>query len=862
MPDPESSDRRERGGEPTEPSHLDPASVSLYGPAGAHSPVVSAAQQKAAMPPQIPDHELLRCIGRGSYGEVWLARNIFGEYRAVKILRRRDFTEDRPFEREFEGIRRFEPVSRSHPSQLAVLHAGKDEGAGSFYYVMELADSAGDEWRVTSDELKTSRAPQTGSGELVTRHSSLITAYVPRTLRHELKSRGRLPATECLDIGLALTTALAHLHQNGLVHRDIKPSNILFVGGVPKLGDIGLVTNVGDAQSIVGTEGYLPPEGPGTPQADIYSLGRVLYEISTGMDRREFPKLPEDLRQLGDAKLVLELNEILLRACAKDPAQRYRSAEAIHADLLRLQRGGSVRRQRSLEYAARFARRAALVAVGLALLALVLPKLLTGRTPEGTAVPEKASVFVLPFRSEGTNEVSVDLGRVTDAFIDSLALIEGVRRSPRKSGWRNFDEDELRHALAKTNNMRQVLTGRIANNNDTLSLTLRLYPRRSDQPLWTESFSGKTNELIELERRALRELTARVRLSISPNEQQRIGILLTNNLEALHWYQQAQAVYARKAGTQTGYTEVQKLAQRAVDLDGRYLDAEFLDAYMVRCLDQDRAPSAVWPILQRLMLGLLGQDDTYAPALDQMGGIELFLRRDWEAGYVFWSRGLLYQPERERHFFRAFYARMHGWKTEARVEQERFEQPEPTDCDRRFFMASSRWVERRYTEGVQVAQRTLELYPGHAEGYFWLAHCLVANSNYLEGIEATVKAQEVWKKQEMTALRAVAYAKMGQPEKAREALQELQEVQRTGPYLQPYFVARVYAALNDKDKALEYLEKAEQDSSSYLIFGDEGGGLRTDPAWDNLKDEPRFKELLRKVGLDQWPRPKPKDWSP
>ncbi len=78
------------------------------------------------------------------------------------------------------------------------------------------------------------------------------------------------------------------------------------------------------------------------------------------------------------------------------------------------------------------------------------------------AVPLKASVFVLPFRSVGSNEVSADLcSRVTDAFIDSLALIEGVRRSPRKSGWRYLDEDELRQALARTNNMRHVLTGRV-----------------------------------------------------------------------------------------------------------------------------------------------------------------------------------------------------------------------------------------------------------------------------------------------------------------------------------------------------------------------------------------------------------------
>src|SRR5207245_6454344 len=200
------------------------------------------------------------------------------------IVYRRDFTDDRPFEREFEGIKKFEPISRSHPSQLAILHAGKNDEAGLFYYVMELADSTGnpnDECRNPNAETATTRGefrPSELASTFDIRHSTL---YSPRTLRHDLTEHGRLPIAQCIEIGLSLTTALAHLHKHGLVHRDVKPSNIILVRGAPKLADIGLVTESGDSQSIVGTEGYLPPEGPGTPQADIFSLGKVLYEIST-----------------------------------------------------------------------------------------------------------------------------------------------------------------------------------------------------------------------------------------------------------------------------------------------------------------------------------------------------------------------------------------------------------------------------------------------------------------------------------------------------------------------------------------------------------------------------------------------------
>ena len=221
--------------------------------------------------PSIPDHELIRLIGRGSYGEVWLARSIMGAFRAVKVVYRKTFENDRPFEREFNGIQKFEPISRSHQSQVNILHVGK--GEGYFYYVMELGDDANAERGVASTE-----SPINGSINPET--------YAQKTLKGEVSRRGRLSFTECLEIGLSLTTALEHLHKQGLVHRDIKPSNIIFVNGIPKLADIGLVTGANATFSFVGTEGYIPPEGPGTAQADIFGLGKVLYEISTGKEKK------------------------------------------------------------------------------------------------------------------------------------------------------------------------------------------------------------------------------------------------------------------------------------------------------------------------------------------------------------------------------------------------------------------------------------------------------------------------------------------------------------------------------------------------------------------------------------------------
>lgn len=254
--------------------------------------------------PSIPNFEILSRIGGGSYGEVYLARSVTGMYRAVKVVRREDFEYERTFEREFEGIQRYEKVSQDHPGLVDVLHVGRDAQAGFYYYVMELAD----------DE----------SGESV---EQVGAAYKPRTLSSDLR-RGRVrPVRECVDLGVAIAGALGHLHHAGLTHRDVKPSNIIFVKGQPKLADVGLVASTGQ-RTFVGTEGYVPPEGPGTSSADLYSLAMVLYEMHTGKDRLDFPELPTNLEISPSVNRDewRALNGVICRAGSPDPRKRYESA--------------------------------------------------------------------------------------------------------------------------------------------------------------------------------------------------------------------------------------------------------------------------------------------------------------------------------------------------------------------------------------------------------------------------------------------------------------------------------------------------------------------------------------------------------
>ena len=289
----------------------------------------------AASPlPKIADHDLLHVIGRGAYGEVWLARHVqLGTLRAIKIIRRDQFGDARPFTREFDGIQKYEPISRSHPNLVSILHVGGTDDY--FYYVMELADDAKVGQASSLSGVDGNSDAQTGKMP--------VPLYAPHTLRSELKRQGALTIDRVLEIAHALGSALAHLHAHKLVHRDVKPSNVIFVDGVVKLADIGLVAGIDDARSFVGTEGYVPFHGAGTPSADCYSLGKLLYELSTGHDRTAWPEPPADLATRPDRERLLELNAILHRACAPNPRQRYQSAREMHDDLALLSRGKSVK---------------------------------------------------------------------------------------------------------------------------------------------------------------------------------------------------------------------------------------------------------------------------------------------------------------------------------------------------------------------------------------------------------------------------------------------------------------------------------------------------------------------------------------
>ena len=165
--------------------------------------------------PMIEGFRVMSLIGRGAYGEVFLAEDTAGRRVAVKVVTPRIDLTDKMIQRELAGLQRYLSVTQRHPHLVRVQSVVEGLPDGGFACVMELADSV------------------RGHG---------IADYEPWTLRHLPRTSGRLSVAESLRIAIAICEALEHLHRNGLFHRDVKPANIIFVHGQPKLADVGLVT--------------------------------------------------------------------------------------------------------------------------------------------------------------------------------------------------------------------------------------------------------------------------------------------------------------------------------------------------------------------------------------------------------------------------------------------------------------------------------------------------------------------------------------------------------------------------------------------------------------------------------------------
>jgi serine/threonine protein kinase len=250
--------------------------------------------------PTIPDLKIGEYCGSGAFGDVWIAEDLSGVQRAVKVLNKARLSSMKVLQKEQKALSLFRQYAPKHRNLIEIYHVGETDD--EIYYIMELGDNA-----------------------------NIKGQYEPDTLEHRLQNEYVFSAEECISLTVSILDAVKMLHDAELVHRDIKPSNIIYCNGVAKLADIGLVASNSSNLSFGGTRYFIPPDQSMGREADLYAVGKMLYCIFTGLPPQDFPTLPDFLveNMTPERKLI---NKVISKACAKKNDARFAtSAEFINA---------------------------------------------------------------------------------------------------------------------------------------------------------------------------------------------------------------------------------------------------------------------------------------------------------------------------------------------------------------------------------------------------------------------------------------------------------------------------------------------------------------------------------------------------
>jgi serine/threonine protein kinase/Flp pilus assembly protein TadD len=802
--------------------------------------------------PAIPDHELLRCIGRGSYGEVWLARNVLGSYRAVKVIYRRNFEHDRPYEREFEGIQKFEPISRSHESQVDILHVGRNDEAGYFYYVMELADDADSSAPVAAEV--TRLTSKSGDCALPTETDrNLLTSaatYQPHTLKLDLHRRAHLPVDECVRIGLALTTALENLHGHELVHRDIKPSNIIFVNGVPKLADIGLVASMDATMSFVGTSGFLPPEGPGTPQSDIYSLGKVLYEMCMGRDRQDFPKLPAALADSADGQRLLELNTVILKACHHDPQQRYESARAMAAELELLRGGESVRSRRAVERRCALARKSFVAAAVIALVATGMV-LLLNRFSDSTiqlinGVPEINSVAVLPFVNQDNERPHKYLAQIIgDETMNALTNCAGLRVVPRSTvlAFRPITND-LRQ-IGKHLGVQTVLAGSMKKTSNQLYFTARIINVTDSTELWSKVYDGyrRSTNILDITKDIASNVAHVLKVPLPESASRQMETSFIPKLAAYRLYSQAITNWRNNSD---GINATIELLNRAILEDPNFAEpyADLADCYL-QGADWLLPPKQAMTEAKKNAQHAVELDDSLWVAHLALGRLFLANELDFNKAKAAYERAIEAFPTDGR-VYGDYALALSGLGRFNEAEQilKRGDAADPENHNLLGAWGDRYYHERDFEDSIRASLRMLALYSNSAAGLLILARAQERLGRYEDALATAQRMMQVDTSPDFVAFLGMIQARLGHREEADKALRDVRatlQARRTSPI----FAAIIPLALGQTNQAIEDLQRAVDEYPQRAL------ALKRDPFWDELRGDSRFQALLKKVSIPE-----------
>jgi serine/threonine protein kinase/Flp pilus assembly protein TadD len=711
-----------------------------------------------------------------------------------------------------------------------------------------------------------------------------------RTLRQYMKS-AHIPLDEALDIALQVASALGEAHAAGIIHRDIKPENIMLrPDGYVKLLDFGLAklvekhpqephtldeattlliqTNPG---MLMGTVTYMSPEQARAlevdARTDIWSLGVVLYEMVAG--QVPFPGqtttdmlvsiLEHRPRALSKAmpEIPIDLDRIITKAMAKRRESRYRSAMDFVAAIKSL--------RQEMEFKAKLARSLNLDARATEAITQYDTKAMlpsgqelsaasknTGRTsvsqrrrrPRRKAID---SLAILPLGNDsGEHDMEYLSDGITESIINNLSQLPKLRVMARATVFRYKGREVDPLQVGQELNVRAVLTGTVFHLNENLLIRTELVDTTDGSRLWGEQYNRQMTDIFAIQEEIAREISEKLRFKLTGEEQQQLAKRHTDNPEAYRLYLKGRYNWNKR--TPEGFKLGIEYFKEAIDLDSGYAlaYAGLADSYNMLGNYSELPPRDAFPRAKTAAIKALRIDETLAEARASLAYVMNGYDWDWKGAGEEFKRAIELKPN---------YATAHYWYATVhlaalgRLDEAISEMTEAKELDPLSLIINTNlgWIyyfARRYDDAVEQIHKALRIDENFNVAYFKLGQVYERQGRYEEAIAQYRRAMQLSSNLWIMPGLAHALAMMGRRDEALRVLDELKAMSRER-YVSPYFIAEVYRGLGEIDLTFEWLNKAYDDRSDWLVW------LGVEPSLDGLRSDPRFTDLMRRVGLLQ-----------
>ncbi len=696
------------------------------------------------------------------------------------------------------------------------------------------------------------------------------------TLREWVRKKGeqsegyrKLGAKEAIDVATQIAEGLEKAHEKGIIHRDIKSENIMITeDGRAKIMDFGLaklrgVSKLTKTGSTVGTVAYMSPEqveGMETDhRTDIFSFGVVLYETLAGQlpFRAEHetammyeiinvePKPITEMKQSVDA----ELNRIVMKCMEKDRDVRYQSMKDVVVDLRRYRRdshGKKIDRTSVVRETATEQRAASIqkpnwmkfVIMGsvVILLGLVAWYLYGSRT---TSID---SLAVLPFVNASTDPNTEYLSDgITDNIINKLSQLSQLRVIPRSMVARYKGKDIDPREVGKELNVSAILTGKVIQRGDDLSIQTELIDIGNVSQLWGEQYNKKLTDIIAVQQDIAEKVTEKLKTQVSGEERKHLSAQHTTNAEAYQLYLKGRYHWNKR--TDEGALRAMQYFKQAIDIDPNFALAYsgIADSYITYSFSSSK-PKEYMPLLKAAALKALELDEGLAEAHASLAIHKAYF--DWDF------------PEAEKDLRRAIalnpnYATAHHWLAELLIWLGRFDEglamyDQATKLDPLSLAIASDVgagynFARQYDRSIEQLKKVIEMDPNFVRSHFYIMWPYIkkgmpdavfqslVNGMTVRGDSASV-IEEVKRAYQQSGFKGVARM-------------ELDRGRGFGDAQSVFNAAKSYLDLGDKENALKFLEWSYEERQYFVVT------LRVDPYWDDLRNEPKFIALLKKVGF-------------